>query len=30
MLLDPGTPFLELSPLAAHRHVRRRRALRRA
>ena len=28
-LLDPGTPFLEIAPLAAHRHVRRRRAGRR-
>ena len=26
MLLDPGTPFLELAPLAAHGHVQRRRA----
>ena len=26
LLLDPGTPFLELSPLAALRHLRRRRA----
>ena len=29
MLLDPGTPFLELAPLAALQHVRQRRARRR-